>query len=55
MTINDLKALCRLHKDDGRSSRISVPIVVVEQLCEQALQWQRLPEALKDYATEEAK
>ncbi len=55
MTINDILQNVRLVKEAGTSSKVPVPINVLEQLCQQALQWQRLPEALKDYALEESK
>ena len=53
MTIHDLKALCRLHKENGQTSRISVPIVVFEQVLEQALAYQKLPVALREFVKQE--
>jgi len=54
MTVADILQSVRLVKEAGTSSKVPLPINVIEQICEQALAWQRLPEALKEYAQEGA-
>lgn len=48
MTIADVLAACRMIKTAGTSSKVPLPIHVIESICQDALAWQRVPAPLKE-------
>lgn len=50
MTIDEVLQNCRLVKEAGTSSKVPVPIVVLEKLCAAARAWEQTPDYVKDVA-----
>lgn len=48
MTIHDILQACRSIKEAGTSSKVPLPITVIESLCRDALMWRNAPEAMRD-------
>ena len=47
-TIHDVLMACRAVKEAGTSSKVPVPITVLERLCRDALFWQNAPPMMRD-------
>lgn len=48
MTADDVLNDCRRIKEAGTSSKVPVPITVLERLCHDAKKWQAAPQMLKE-------
>lgn len=48
MSVDQVMEDCRRIKAAGTSSKVPVPIVVLERLCADAKLWQSAPDLLKD-------
>lgn len=47
-TADDILKACAFVREAGTSSRVPVPIIVLERLCNDAKLWQNAPDLLKD-------
>jgi hypothetical protein len=47
-TVEDVLKACQFIREAGTSSRVPVPIIVLERLCQDARLWQNAPDILKD-------
>ena len=54
-TPDDILTACRQIKEAGTSSKVPVPITVLERICRDAKAWSEAPAILKDAITAGAK
>lgn len=47
-TIHDVLMACRTVKEAGTSSKVPVPISMLERICRDALFWQNAPPMMRD-------
>ena len=47
-TIDDVLKACQFVKQTGTSSKVPVPIIVLERLCREAKLWADAPDVFKD-------
>lgn len=47
-TIHDVLTACRKVKEAGTSSKVPVPIAMLERLCRDALMWQHAPQMMRE-------
>jgi uncharacterized protein HemY len=47
-TIDDVLKACQFVKQAGTSSKVPVPIIVLERLCREAKLWADAPDVFKD-------
>ena len=47
-TADDILKACAFVREAGTSSRVPVPIIVLERLCREAKLWADAPDLLKD-------
>lgn len=47
-TIHDVLTACKRVKESGTSSKVPVPISMLEKLCRDALMWQHAPPMMRD-------
>ena len=50
MSVDQVLEDCRRIKEAGTSSKVPVPIVILEKLCHDAKAWQSTPQVIRDAA-----
>jgi hypothetical protein len=50
MSVDQVLEDCRRIKEAGTSSKVPVPIVILEKLCADARAWQNTPQVIRDAA-----
>jgi hypothetical protein len=50
MSVDQVLEDCRRIKEAGTSSKVPVPIVILEKLCADAKAWQSTPQVIRDAA-----